>query len=308
MMIKLRISLKPCAVFAWIVVAGCAEPRLNIGPEETGTGGASEVGSSGGSNSVAGSSTGGKSQAKGGSTQKGSTSGSQVTYGGTAGTTSVAPSCKDVKLPEAPKISFCARSMYVSTEGNLPESLAVEGKVIGVTNGPVTGGCSGIYNTPTVVLRVQTQSDDILTDYDVEYEVPTNPVSWKIGDTISVKYDVLDSFELAYISSLALRRNDIIEVYLQHGGFIDDFAAEPFTWNVGSLRCSNAVTCGTVDYYDLRVSSSQGTANLPYGENIRVGDYQVYHGGFTQGRSDEQSQCMDWSGHDFWAAALRVPK
>jgi hypothetical protein len=213
-----------------------------------------------------------------------------------------------VNLPKIPAISFCARENNTDYDPNWPKPLTAKGTVIAVSSGPVSGGCSGIYNVPNAVLTVQQVTDDILTNYDVEYQVPENPIEWKVGDSISVAYEVMNGFELAYLSSLELRRNDTIEVYLQHGGSIKDFAAEPLTWTVGALKCTNHGDCGTVDYFDLQVKGSNSTVNLPYGGSVRVDDYQVYHGGFTQGRTDEHSQCMDWNGSTFWAAALRVPK
>ena len=287
-----------------VLVAGfafaCGGSGISV-PRTTATGGASP---SGGAGSVGGDS--------GGSGGAGGTS--AISTGGSAGSggspsdASPLPVCADVL--KTPAVDSCARP--VGGWGSVPPgsgttSVKLVGTITAVAKGPVTGGCLQPGSTTTgeiVALTVHADSDAGAADWDVEYQVPANNVTWKAGQRIDVAYTQSGGGWVPLVSALTLNVGQAVDVYIGIGGRDSDLSDVPLTFRQGPAICLEHHTCGDWSGYDLEVKDAGGWLRLPYGATTSVAGYAVVHGGMAE-QLTANTACADWYVSQVRVAVLR---
>jgi len=213
-------------------------------------------------------------------------------------------------LPQAPAIDSCARP--VGGWGNVPPgsgSLAVKlgGTITAVATGPITGGClqPGAATTGEIVaLTVHADSDAGAADWDVEYMVPANIVTWKAGQHIEVAYTQNGGGWSPFVSALTLNVGQAVDVYIGTGGQAADLSDVPLTFRQGSAVCFERDTCGDWSGYDLEVKDTNGWKRIPYGATVSLGGYVVVHGGMAEQLTSNPT-CADWYVSHVRVAVLR---
>ena len=181
------------------------------------------------------------------------------------------------------------------------------GTITAVATGPLTGGClqPGTATTGEIVaLTVHADSDAGAADWDVEYMVPTNIVTWKVGQHIDVAYTENGGGWFPLVSSLTLNFGQAVDVYIGTGGQATDLSDVPLTFRQGSAICLEHDTCGDWSGYDLEVKDTNGWTRIPYGTNTSVGGYVVIHGGMAEQLS-ANTACADWYVSHVRVAVLR---
>jgi hypothetical protein len=144
-----------------------------------------------------------------------------------------------------------------------------------------------------VALTAHADSDAGAADWDVEYEVPANIVTWKAGQHIDVAYTQNGGGWSPLVSSLTLNHGQAVDVYVGIGGGGYDLSDVPLTFRQGPAICFEREACGNWSGYDLEVKDTSGWARLPYGSTTSVGGYVVVHGGMAE-QLTADSSCADW--------------
>jgi hypothetical protein len=281
---------------AAVFTVACGGTGIPVpGPKSTGGSSPSGGGGSGGGGGTAGSNTGGA-------------AGQGGTGGSTAGTVALG-ACS--ALPKVPTVGLCVQPVGGWQDGASitgQRSVQLGGTISAVAKGPVTGGCfqsAGDATSEIVALTVQASTDAGATDWNVEYQVPANPVVWTVGEHIDVAYTRRGGGWSPEISSLTLNFGQAVDVYVGSGGVVTDLGDVPLTFRPGAAICLQHDTCGDWSGYDLEVKDTSGWTRVPYGTTTSIGGYRIVHGGVSEQLSSTTT-CMDWYIADVQVAVLRV--
>ena len=229
--------------------------------------------------------------------------------GGARPATTVPIDCSN--LPAPPTLDSC-----VQPAGGWPDgpsyytarSAKLSGTITAVAKGPMTGGCiqsSAGVTSDIVVLSVRANTDAGATDWDVEYQVPANIVTWTVGEHIDVAYAKTAGGWSPIVSSLTLNFGQAVDVYIGSGGQAADLSDVPLTFRQGSAICLKHDTCGDWSGYDLEVKAPDGWTRIPYGANTDISGYRIIHGGMAEQLSSSSS-CADWYVSNVRVAVLRI--
>jgi len=301
-------------VAAWAagLATACGGSGMSV-PHPGSTGGASSSGGAGsggagtgGANTAAPGGTGGT--GTGGAGTGGAGTGGAGGTGGPPPDATTLAVCSD--LPAPPAIGSCAQP--AGGWGNVPSgsgspSVKFGGTIKAVTQGPVTGGCLQPGSNATseiVALTVHADTDAGAADWDVEYQVPKNIVTWKVGEHVDVAYAFNGGGWFPTVSSLTLNFGQAVDVYIGTGGQATDLSDVPLTFRQGSAICLEHDTCGDWSGYDLEVKDVNGWVQLPYGGTTSVSGYVVIHGGMAEQLTSNPS-CADWYVSHVRVAVLR---
>jgi hypothetical protein len=231
--------------------------------------------------------------------------------GGTGGATADAVALAACSvLPEPPIVNLCVQPIGgwqdgVSFYADL--SVQLSGTVTSVAKGPVPGGCfqsAGASDSEIVALTMRTELPTGTTDWNVEYQVPTNTVVWTVGDAVEVAYVRRSGGWSRVISELSLGRGQAADVYVGMGGVVADLDSAPLTFRQGSAICLQHDQCGDWSSYDLEAQDGSGWLRVSYGATISVGGYRITHGGLSEDLVPTTT-CEDWFVSDVRVAALR---
>ncbi len=206
------------------------------------------------------------------------------------------PACPG--YPPTPAVDLCAQPVggwpAVSSDGT--RSAKLSGTVIAVAQGPITGGCLWVgsdLGLTVEALTVRVADDAGTADWDVEYAVPENGVTWLVGDHVDVSYSMSGGGWSPVVASLTLGHGQAVDVYVGRGGDVSQLSDVPLTFRQGAASCLVHDTCGDWSGYDLEVQTSAGWMVVPYGTARRIGAYRIFHGGVNHQLSS-QSPCADW--------------
>jgi hypothetical protein len=155
-----------------------------------------------------------------------------------------------------------------------------------------------------VVLTVRAETDAGATDWDVEYQVPTNLVTWKVGQHLDVAYSMSGGGFSPTLSSLTLNIGQAVDVYIGIGGHDYDLSDVPLTFRQGAAVCRQHDPCGDWAGYDLEVKDTNGWTRVPYGATTSLGGYTIVHGGMAEELS-AVTTCADWYVSRVRVAVLR---
>jgi len=300
-------SLWVTALAAGFAIA-CNRSSISV-PRPGSTGGASSSGGSvsGGVGGTAGANTAATGGTSGAGTSGTGTGGTGGTGGPPSDATALAV-CSD--LPAPPAIDSCvqpAGGWGTVPPGSGSLSAKFGGTITAVTQGPVAGGCLQPGSNATsevVVLSVHADTDASAAEWDVEYQVPTNITTWKVGEHIDVAYALNGGGWSPTVSSLTLNFGQAVDVYIGTGGQAADLSDVPLTFRQGSAICLEHDTCGDWSGYALEVKVANGWVQVPYGGTTGVGGYMGIHGGMAE-QLTSSSSCMDWYVSRVRVAVLR---
>jgi hypothetical protein len=212
-------------------------------------------------------------------------------------------------LPKPPVLYACAQPVVGWADGiGATRTLAISGTVTAVAAGPVSGGClaaPAVDNGSSIVaLTVRASADGGVDDFDVEYEVPNNGVSWSVGDMIVLNYSHSGGGWLPEKISFTLSHGQMVDVYVGEGSAVSDFSLVPFTFVQGRAVCTESEFCGSWSAHDIEISGSNGNTNIPYGSTVNVNGYRVINGGVREQLSPTTT-CSDWYAANASIAVLR---